>query len=72
MEALLPSAGDPTGQEWNSHSRVRVVAGASDEPSEIKGSVIGEFSIGVASPVPDSFSEGALSTTESPAWVKAV
>lgn len=34
MEALLPSAGDPTGQESNSHSSVRIVAGASDEPGD--------------------------------------
>ena len=32
MEALLPSAGDPTGQELNSHGSVRVVAGESDDP----------------------------------------
>ena len=40
MEALLPSADDPTGQESNSHSSVRVVAGASDEPGDITESEV--------------------------------
>ena len=40
MEALLPSAGDPTGQESYSHSSVRGVAGASDEPGDITESEV--------------------------------
>ena len=56
--------------ELNSHGSVRGVAGASDEPdayvSEILSSTI-QHDI----PVPDSFSAGAESTTESPAFVRA-
>ena len=67
---MLPSAGEPVGHELNSHGSVRGVAGASDEPdtcaSAGSSSVLGHYI-----PVPDSFSAGAESTTESPALVRA-
>ena len=73
LDALLPSAGDPVGHELNSQGFVSGVAGASDEPDHSSSAFYSlDQSWGHCRPVPDSFSEGALRTTESPAAVRAL